>query len=228
MYESRRNRRRDSILRARLIALFVALAALTVSLPVYAAPTVLVFGDSLSAGYGLARDAGWVALLERRLAERDTPVRVVNASVSGETTAGGRARLEGELARTEPDIVILELGGNDGLRALPVADMQTNLAAMIAASRAAGARVLLLGMRIPANYGKRYSEQFHRAFEQTADKQDVAYVPFFLAPIANDRANFQDDGIHPNAEAQPAMLDAVWPTLKPLIDQTLSQTPAAG
>ena len=208
-----------------LAALAVALMTAMASVPVYAAGTVLVFGDSLSAGYGLARADGWVSLLDARLQEHDVDMTIVNASVSGETTAGGRARFDAALERNDPDIVILELGGNDGLRALPVADMKANLGAMIEAARAADSTVLLLGMRIPANYGKRYSEQFHSAFNEIAKDTGVAYVPFFLEPIANDRGNFQDDGIHPNAGAQPAMLDAVWPELEPLID-SVSQSPA--
>lgn len=221
----RHDRRSNTPVRLWLAALAVALMTAMASMPVYAAGTVLVFGDSLSAGYGLARNDGWVSLLDARLKDRDADMNIVNASVSGETTAGGRARFDAALERTDPDIVILELGGNDGLRALPVADMKTNLAAMIDSARAADSTVLLLGMRIPANYGKRYSEQFHGAFDELAEDTGVAYVPFFLEPIANDRANFQDDGIHPNADAQPAMLDAVWPELKPLIEG-VSQSPA--
>ena len=184
----------------------------------YAQTSVLVFGDSLSAGYGLDRGEGWVSLLRERLDTSDRDVEVVNASVSGETTAGGRGRLDAALKRHEPDVVVLELGGNDGLRALPIKTMKDNLAAMIDTSRASGAKVLLLGMRIPSNYGKRYADQFHQAFVDLADETDVAFVPFFLEDIANDRGNFQNDGVHPNAQAQPAMLDAVWPKLAPLID----------
>ncbi|WP_348767827.1 arylesterase [uncultured Salinisphaera sp.] len=184
----------------------------------YAQTSVLVFGDSLSAGYGLDRGQGWVSLLRDRLDENERDVEVVNASVSGETTAGGRGRLDAALKRHEPDVVVLELGGNDGLRALPIKTMKDNLAAMIDTSRASGAKVLLLGMRIPSNYGKRYADQFHQAFVDLADETDVAFVPFFLEDIANDRGNFQNDGVHPNAQAQPAMLDAVWPALAPLID----------
>lgn len=187
----------------------------------YAGSGILVFGDSLSAGYGLERGQGWVALLRDRLEAGDTDVRVVNASVSGETTAGGRGRLDAALERHDPDVVILELGGNDGLRALPIAKMKTNLAAMIEASRAADAQVLLLGMRIPSNYGKRYADDFRQAFADLAEQTGVAFVPFFLAPIAEDRANFQNDGVHPNADAQPAMLNEVWPTLAPLLSADL-------
>ncbi|MES1930880.1 esterase [Salinisphaera dokdonensis CL-ES53] len=192
----------------------------------YAQSSVLVFGDSLSAGYGLARGDGWVALMQERLAENDADVKVVNASVSGETSAGGRGRLDAALERHDPDVVILELGANDGLRALPIAKMKTNLGAMIDASRASGAKVLLLGMRIPTNYGKRYADNFHQAFVSLAKETDVAFVPFFLDPIARDRSNFQDDGVHPNADAQPAILDEVWPALAPLLSADL-EMPAA-
>lgn len=193
----------------------------------YAQTSVLVFGDSLSAGYGLDRGEGWVSLLRDRLDENDRDVDVVNASVSGETTAGGRGRLQAALERHDPDVVILELGGNDGLRALPVKTMKDNLLTMIEASRASGAKVLLLGMRIPSNYGKRYADQFHQAFVDVAEQTDVAFVPFFLEDIATDRGNFQNDGVHPNAQAQPAMLDAVWPALAPLlgVDLEVSATP---
>lgn len=192
----------------------------------YAQSSVLVFGDSLSAGYGLARGEGWVALMRERLAAGDADVKVVNASVSGETSAGGRGRLDAALERHGPDVVVLELGANDGLRALPIATMKTNLAAMIDASRASGAKVLLLGMRIPSNYGKRYADDFHQAFVSLAEETDVAFLPFFLAPIAMDRSNFQDDGVHPNADAQPAILDEVWPALAPLLSADL-EVPAA-
>ncbi|WP_293623697.1 arylesterase [Salinisphaera sp.] len=204
-------------LRRVLVTMTAALLFATCSFA-YAQPSVLVFGDSLSAGYGLDRGEGWVALLRDRLEENDRDVEVVNASVSGETTAGGRGRLDAALKRHEPAVVILELGGNDGLRALPVETMKANLAAMIEASRDSGAKVLLLGMRIPSNYGKRYADQFHQAFVDLAEETEVAFVPFFLEDIATDRGNFQNDGVHPNAKAQPAMLDAVWPELAPLID----------
>lgn len=208
------------------LRLAVAVGLLFAATSVYAAGGVLVFGDSLSAAHGIARDDGWVALLRELLAAGDTPVAVNNASVSGETTAGGLARLPAALTRTQPEVVVLELGANDGLRALPIADMQANLASMIEASREANARVLLLGMRIPSNYGKDYGDRFHAAFEALADRYELAYVPFFLAPIASDRDNFQDDGLHPNAQAQPALLDHVWQQLAPLLPGA-SQIPAA-
>lgn len=180
--------------------------------------TLLVFGDSLSAGYGLDAGRGWVALLQQRLQAQALPWQVVNASVSGETTAGGRARLDATLMHFQPAVVVLELGGNDGLRGQPVASMQANLAAMIAQIRAKGAQPLLLGMRIPNNYGAAYAGQFAAAYAALAQTQQVPFVPFFLAAVATDRARwFQDDGIHPNAEAQPQMLDAVWPQLQSML-----------
>lgn len=186
--------------------------------PVHAATRILVFGDSLSAAHGMPRDQGWVALLTNRLARRHQNIYVVNASISGETTAEGLARLPAVLRRTDPDIVLLELGGNDGLLALPVEAMQANLAQMIQRCRAAGARVLLLGMRIPSNYGPAYTERFHDAFDALARQTDVAYVPFFLAPIATDLSRFQADGIHPDAKAQPVLLAQIWPVLAPLLN----------
>jgi len=209
--------------------MLVGMAALFLAAsPVYAATHVLVFGDSLSAAHGIARDDGWVALLRQRLAANDSGVTVTNASVSGETTAGGRARLPAALNKHDPDIVILELGGNDGLRALPIADMKANLAAMIEASRDAGAEVFLLGMRIPSNYGKGYTERFHLVYGQLAERYDVVAMDFFLAPVALKSRYFQSDGIHPNAEAQPLLLEHIWPELSSLVDTTnANRSPAA-
>jgi acyl-CoA thioesterase-1 len=179
---------------------------------------VLVVGDSLSAEYGLARGSGWVALLQQRLAQRK--VEVVNASVSGDTTAGGRSRLPALLAEHRPGVVILELGGNDALRGLPLDMTRANLAAMVRAARAAGAKVLLVGMQVPPNYGQRYAQDFAASFAAVAQAEGAALVPFFLKGIADggDAARyFQADRIHPNAEAQPKMLDNVWPLLQPLL-----------
>ncbi|WP_409934416.1 arylesterase [Tepidimonas sp.] len=183
-------------------------------------PVVLVVGDSLSAEYGLARGSGWVALLEQRLAQAGRRVRVVNASISGDTTAGGRSRLPALLAQHQPAVVIIELGGNDALRGLPLQSTRDNLRAMIRASRAAGARVLLLGMDMPPNYGERFRADFRALYTDLAREEKVALVPFFLAGVA-DVAHaptlFQDDRIHPNERAQPIMLDNVWPALRPLL-----------
>ena len=181
-------------------------------------PVILVFGDSVSAGYGLAHlEQGWVALLQTRLEQQEYVYQVVNASVSGETTAGGLARLPRALNLHQPRIVILELGGNDGLRALPIAQMRTNLARMVDLTEAAGAKVLLLGMRIPPNYGPDYTEQFRSSYSDLARDKKLPLVPFLMNDIALTADLMQADGIHPNALGQPRLLDNVWPALKPLL-----------
>ena len=181
-------------------------------------PTILVWGDSISAGYGLDAESGWVNLLERRLQTQGRGYTVVNASVSGETTAGGLARLPAALDRFKPDLVLLELGGNDGLRALPLDEMRANLDRMIALTRAARARPVLFEMYIPRNYGPAYSERFTKVFGQLAQERKVPIVPFFLAALVTEPDKwFQDDALHPNAQAQPKLLDAAWPTLQPLL-----------
>jgi acyl-CoA thioesterase-1 len=181
---------------------------------------LLVVGDSLSAEYGLERGSGWVALLQQRLAREKIAIEVVNASISGDTTSGGRSRLPALLAQHKPGIVIIELGGNDALRGLPLNMTQSNLLAMVQASKAAGASVLLLGMQLPPNYGQRYAQDFANLFASVAKAEGAALVPFFLAGVADgpdaDKM-FQPDRIHPNAQAQPRMLDNVWPALKPLL-----------
>ena len=183
--------------------------------------TLLVVGDSLSAEYGLARGSGWVALLEARLAAQPAPgVEVVNASISGDTTSGGRSRLPELLARHKPAIVVLELGGNDALRGLPLTMTRDNLVAMVQASKAAGARVVLVGMQVPPNYGRKYAEDFAGLFADVARTEKAALVPFLLAGIADGpqaATLFQADRIHPNAQAQTRMLDNVWPALQPLL-----------
>ncbi|MEP6886633.1 MAG: arylesterase [Gammaproteobacteria bacterium] len=181
-------------------------------------PVILVFGDSISAGYGLSRlQQGWVALLQTRLRTQEYGYQVVNASVSGETTAGGLARLPRALTLHQPKIVILELGGNDGLRALPVAQMRANLTRMVDLSVAAGAKVLLLGMRMPPNYGPEFTEQFHVSYIDLAREKNLPVVPFLLNDIALTPALMQGDGVHPNDLGQPKILDNVWPSLKPLL-----------
>jgi len=182
--------------------------------------TLLVVGDSLSAEYGLARGSGWVALLERRLAEQRMAFKVVNASISGDTTSGGLSRLPALLKQHRPAVVVIELGGNDALRGLPLAGTRDNLLAMTRQAKAAGAKVLLVGMQVPPNYGRKYTEDFQRIFADTARSEQVALVPFFLAGVADgpDAARlFQPDRIHPSAEAHPRMLDNVWTQLKPLL-----------
>lgn len=180
------------------------------------APTVLVLGDSLSAAYGIPRSAGWVALLQERVADAGYPHQIINASVSGETTAGGLRRLPAQLDRHTPDVLIIELGGNDGLRGQPVSALHNNLRTMVEQGQEAGARVVIFGMRIPSNYGAVYAEQFHQSFAAVATTTGAALLPFFLEPIALDNAAFLPDGIHPNAAAQPRLLNHAWPLLEPL------------
>ncbi len=204
----------------RLLVLFVLIAA-SVSANGAApaeAPVILVFGDSISAGYGLGRvEQGWVALLQTRLKEQEYGYQVINASVSGETTAGGLARLPRALMLHQPKIVILELGGNDGLRALPIAQMRANLVRMIDLSAAAGAQVLLLGMRMPPNYGPDFTEQFRLCYTEVARDKKLPLVPFLLNDIALFPNLMQADGIHPDELGQPKLLANIWPSLKPLL-----------
>ena len=186
-------------------------------------PVVLVVGDSLSAEYGLVRGQGWVALLEQRLKSLRSRLQVVNASISGDTTSGGRSRLPTLLRTHKPSVVVIELGGNDALRGLPLDVSRANLQAMIEASQQAGAKVLLVGMEMPPNYGARYAEQFRQLYVDLARQKRVPLVPFFLKGIA-DRTDamdfFQADRIHPNEAAQPKMLDNVWPALQPLLPRS--------
>jgi acyl-CoA thioesterase-1 len=182
--------------------------------------TLLVVGDSLSAEYGIARGSGWVALLEQRLAREKIDARVVNASISGDTTSGGRSRLPALLRQHRPTHVLIELGGNDALRGLPLTMTRDNLAAMVKLAREAGAKVLLLGMQVPPNYGRKYGEDFAALFATVARSGGASLVPFFLegvANAANAEAMFQADRIHPVAEAHPVMLANVWPVLAPLL-----------
>ena len=182
--------------------------------------TLLVLGDSLSAEYGLKRGSGWVALLEQRLARENRPVKVINASISGETTSGGRSRLPALLAQHQPTHVIIELGGNDALRGLALANTEDNLAWMTQSAQKAGARVLLAGMQVPPNYGPDYSRRFAALFANVARQHKAALVPFLLKGVGDvpDAARwFQADRIHPNEAAQPRMLDNVWPELKKLL-----------
>ncbi|HEX8436058.1 arylesterase [Archangium sp.] len=179
--------------------------------------TVLVMGDSLSAAYGLAPREGWVALTAERMAQQAPGWRLVNASVSGETTAGGASRIEGELARNRPEVVVIALGGNDGLRGLPLKQTRANLEKMVRAAKSSGARVLLVGMRMPPNLGKAYTEGFAANYRAVAEAHQVALLPFLLEPIALDRGAFQADNIHPVAAVQPKLRDHVWPALAPLL-----------
>ncbi|CAM4071221.1 arylesterase [Roseateles saccharophilus] len=184
------------------------------------APVILVVGDSLSAEYGLKPGDGWVALLQKRLAEQKKPQRVVNASISGDTTAGGRSRLPAALRTHKPAIVVIELGGNDALRGLPLSSTRDNLTAMTKAAREAGAKLIVVGMQVPPNYGAAYGKEFAGLFEQVAREAHAGLVPFLLKGVAErpDVADwFQPDRIHPLAKAHPLMLDNVWQALKPLL-----------
>lgn len=183
---------------------------------------ILVFGDSLSAAYGIEPEEGWVTLLAERLQNRSYPVTVANASVSGETTSGGLARLPAALQAHQPDLVILELGGNDGLRGLPVPQMRSNLQQMIELSLASGAEVLLVGIQIPPNYGPRYTEPFYAQYQELAEQYELALLPFLLEGIAENPALMQGDGVHPIADAQIMILDNVWPVLTPMLPSPLT------
>ena len=181
------------------------------------AGTVLIVGDSISAGFGLDTREGWVALLEKRLKQEGFDDRVVNASISGDTSAGGQARLPALLAAHKPDLVILELGGNDGLRGQLPTQLKQNLASMIEQARKAGAKVLLLGMQLPPNYGVRYTQAFARVYSELAEEKNIALVPFFLEGVGGHPELMQADGLHPAVGAQGQLLENVWPTLKPLL-----------
>jgi acyl-CoA thioesterase I len=202
------------------LLLFLATALAFAAEPVKMAKTILVVGDSLSAEYGLQRGTGWVALLEKQLLAEKINAKVVNASISGDTTSGGVARLAPLLAQYKPSQVIIELGGNDALRGLPLKQTELNLGKMTQAAQKAGAKVLILGMQVPPNYGADYGARFAATFEAVAKAQKAALLPFLLKGVADgpDSANnFQNDRIHPKAEAHPAILANVWPELKKLL-----------
>ena len=182
-----------------------------------ASKTLLVLGDSLSAEYGLVRGTGWVPLMEKRLKADNLAVKVVNASISGDTTSGGRARLQPLLDKHKPDELVLELGANDALRGLPIASTEDNLRAIIAAAKKIGAEVLLVGMQIPPNYGSEYASRFSGLFPKLAKEHKLPLVPFFLSPLLERPDLFQGDRLHPTAEAQPLLLDIIWPKLQPLL-----------
>lgn len=199
-----------------LLVLIVTLGASTLNADQQ--PTLLVMGDSLSAAYGIEQEQGWVTLLAERL---EGEAQVVNASISGETTSGGAQRFADIIGQRQPDIVLLELGGNDGLRGLSPTQMRDNLASMIEQSQQAGANVLLLGIDIPPNYGQAYRDAFTGVFRSLAEEYDVPLVPFLLEGVALNDQLMQSDGIHPTAEAQPIILENVWPELEPLLDRVL-------
>jgi acyl-CoA thioesterase-1 len=197
-----------------------AALALAASASVYSAPkTILVVGDSLSAEYGLARGTGWVALLGQRLQADKIAAHIVNASISGDTTAGGLSRLPALLQQHHPSVVVLELGANDGLRGLPVKSAETNLRTMIDMAEKAHAKVLLVGMRMPPNYGRAYTERFAGMYKDLSKQEKVPLVPFMLDGVAQEPANFQADRLHPVANAHPTILNNIWPQLAPLIKQ---------
>lgn len=184
-----------------------------------ASKTVLVLGDSLSAEYGIRRGSGWVTLLEEKMKQEGIDANVVNASISGETTSGGRTRLPALLSRHKPSVVIIELGANDALRGMPLSSSEANLRSMVESAKKADAEPLLVGMKIPPNYGREYTERFSAFYEKVAKDTNVPLVPFFLEGVAQNPALFQTDRLHPTAEAQPVMFNNVWPYLKPMLTQ---------
>ena len=198
--------------------MFVAVLTLAATASAYSAPkTVLVLGDSLSAEYGIARGAGWVALLEQKMKAEKIQAKVVNASISGETTIGGRTRLPALLKQHKPHVVVIELGANDGLRGLPVASAESNLRAMIGMAHKTQARVMLVGMRMPPNYGRAYTESFFNMFKKVARDTKSPLVPFMLEGVADKPALFQPDRLHPLAAAHPIILNNIWPQFATLV-----------
>lgn len=205
----------------KILTLLLIFAASTA--PAAGQPTVLVFGDSLSAGFGIDVDQSWTHLLQTRLQDQGYEHRVVNASISGETTEGGAVRIVSALDHFEPQLVILELGGNDGLRAFPPPRIKQNLQKIIESTQASGAAVVLLGIRIPGNYGRRYTEAFEDIYRELAAEMQIPWIEFFMEGVALNEELMQDDGIHPNAEAQPILLDNAWP----IIEQALGNRSVA-
>lgn len=193
------------------------LVAFTFAVTEASAGTVLVVGDSISAAYGMPPDKGWVKLLENRSADQGMPYKVVNASVSGDTSAGGLSRLPSLLRQHKPDLVIIGLGGNDGLRGMPLKSTRGNLSGMIKLASRSGAKVVLLGMDIPPNYGPKYTREFREIYPSIARAQGAALVPSFVATVGTDPQMMQSDGIHPNQWAQPVLLDAIWKVVQPLL-----------
>jgi acyl-CoA thioesterase-1 len=209
-----------ALLRLPVAVLALLATAALVALPARAetgAPVLLVVGDSISAGYGLPAGAGWVDLLAARIASGRYPLRVVNGSITGDTTAGGRARLPALLARHKPAVVVIELGGNDGLRGGNLQSTRDNLDAMVAASQRAGAKTVIVGMRLPPNYGPAYTREFEALYGSVAKAHKAPLVPFLVDGFGERNEYFQPDRIHPTAAAQPKLLDNVWPVLKPLL-----------
>ena len=200
-----------------MVKILIVLALLGSGLA-HANSTLLVFGDSLSAAYGIGQQAGWVALLQERLRQKRLDYTVINASVSGETTSGGAARIAATLTAYKPAIVIVALGANDGLRGLPLAQMRDNLAGILRAAQKSGSRVLLAGMKMPPNYGPQYTRDFEQAYVALARQFKCALVPFLLDGVAGKRELFLEDNLHPNAQAQPVILENVWKQLAPMLN----------
>lgn len=200
-----------------LSSIVLLLFLLLVPMQSHAAQKILIVGDSLSAGYGIDQRQGWVALLQQRLQQQELDYQVVNASITGDTTRGGVSRLPAALSREQPAVLIIALGGNDGLRGFLPQQTRANLSRMIELGRTSGAKILLLGIKLPMNYGRAFGEKFHRLYLDLAREQKVTLVPFFLEGVAETRALMQADGIHPAAEAQPRILDNVWKQLAPLL-----------
>lgn len=191
-------------------------------------PTIMVLGDSLSAAYGMARDQGWTKLLEQRLAAEGYPYRVVNASISGDTTQGGLARLPAALARHAPDVVVVELGGNDGLRGIAPAETRRNLEAIVAQARQQGGKVMLVGVQLPANYGAAFNQRFGAVFREVAAANDMPLTFLSLDDALAEPGLVQADGLHPTAKAQPLILDMIWPTLESLLEKTVKTRAGRG
>ena len=199
---------------------------LIVAAPIFAdeAPTVVVFGDSLSAGYGIDVDQSWTTLLQTRLESQGYEHRVINASISGETTEGGKTRISLALENFKPALVILELGGNDGLRGFPTEVMKNNIRTIIETTRDYGAAIVILGIRIPTNYGTRYTQAFENVYRELAQELDIPWIEFFMDGVALNDDLMQDDGIHPNATAQPLLLDNAWPIIRQALSARTTQS----
>ncbi len=204
----------------RYLVYVVFILSILISPASHASPALLVFGDSLSAAYGIPVNQSWVHLLGERISKQGYPFKVFNASISGETTSGGLSRIDAAVSKYLPRVVLIELGANDGLRGLPVKDMQNNLQEMIQVCKKHHAKILLLGMMIPPNYGLRYTEEFKNSYLELAKKNKIAVVPFLLEGVAGKSDMTQDDGLHPTAEAQDQIMETVWKELKPILDKT--------
>ncbi len=191
-----------------------------VAAPAFSAQKILIFGDSLSSGYGIERSQSWVSLLEAKIKKQNPSAQVINASISGETTIGGANKIQQVLQLHHPDIILIALGGNDGLRGLNLNEMQANLETIIKAAKKTGSEVMLIGMKIPPNYGIQYTQQFHATYQNLSQQYQTQLVPFLLEGVGGNPALMQQDGLHPNATAQPKILDNVWVTLSPLLQNT--------